>query len=199
MPTLMKTLLVKCVMLLSLSFGLMSTSFAQTETAKNTQIIMETSKGTITLELFDDKAPTTVKNFLSYVNEGFFTNTLFHRVIPNFMIQGGGFNEDLTRKSTKAPIINEAAPNVPNIRGTIAMARTNNPNSATSQFFINVVDNLFLNKSLRNPGYAVFGKVIEGMEVADQIAGVKTTRRAGMADVPEKAIIIKKVTVKQAK
>jgi peptidyl-prolyl cis-trans isomerase A (cyclophilin A) len=154
-----------------------------------------TSEGAFTLQLRPDVAPKTVANFLRYVQEGFYDGTVFHRVIPGFMIQGGGFNEALARKSTHAPIVNEATATLPNLRGTIAMARTRDPNSATSQFFINVVDNDFLNAGVRGPGYAVFGKVIEGMGVVDAIARVRTGYTRGMADVPVEPVVIESVTV----
>jgi peptidyl-prolyl cis-trans isomerase A (cyclophilin A) len=142
----------------------------------NPVVTMKTSMGVIKIELFADKAPVTVKNFLSYVDGKFFDNTVFHRVISNFMIQGGGFTSSvpIRQKNTKAPIVNESDNGLKNDRGTIAMARIQDPNSATSQFFINVVDNKMLNKSQGNPGYAVFGKVIAGMDVVDKIRAVPT-------------------------
>ena len=156
-----------------------------------------TSEGAFTLQLRPDVAPETVDNFLKYVEDGHYSETVFHRVIPGFMIQGGGFTENLTQKSTRDPIVNEASPTLPNLRGTIAMARTNAPDSATSQFFINVADNDFLNAGVRGPGYAVFGKVTEGMGVVDRIAGVETTRMRGMADVPVAPVIIQSVSLIQ--
>ncbi len=145
------------------------------------------------LQLRPDVAPKTVENFLAYVNSGFYDGTIFHRVIPGFMVQGGGFDENLGRKKTRAPpIVNEATSTLPNLRGTIAMARTNAPDSATSQFFINVANNDFLNAGVRGgPGYAVFGKVTDGMGVIDRIAGgVQTGYQRGMADVPVSPVII---------
>lgn len=159
------------------------------------QVKMETSHGDITLELFSKRAPETVKNFLSYVNEGFYNGTVFHRVIPNFMIQGGGFDESLQRKTTKDPIRNEASPELPNTRGSIAMARTTHPHSATSQFFINSVNNANLNKSTFNAGYAVFGRVLTGMEAIDAISKVETGIRKGMRDVPLAPVKITRITV----
>lgn len=157
---------------------------------------LETSMGDIVIELFEEAAPVTVKNFLGYIEDGFFDGTVFHRVIPDFMIQGGGFTEDMKRKETQRPITNEASNGLKNERGTISMARTNDPDSATSQFFINQVDNNFLDYvEGSNPGYAVFGKTVEGMDVVDAIASVKTTSRGGMADVPAEAIVIKSATV----
>lgn len=159
------------------------------------KVRMVTSEGAIELQLRPDVAPETVANFLQYVRDGFYDGTVFHRVIPGFMIQGGGFTETLSRKSTREPVRNEASPTLPNLRGTIAMARTNAPDSATSQFFINVADNGFLNAGVRGPGYAVFGKVTEGMGVVDAIARKQTTRKQGMADVPVEPVRIEKATV----
>jgi len=156
------------------------------------KVKLETSMGSIVIELDAKAAPVTVKNFLRYVEEGFFDETIFHRVIPNFMIQGGGFTEDMKQKQTHEPIVNEANNGLKNNRGTIAMARTPNPNSATSQFFINQKDNHFLNYvENREPGYAVFGRVVEGMDFVDAIAAVKTTRQKDMADVPVEPVVIK--------
>jgi cyclophilin family peptidyl-prolyl cis-trans isomerase len=170
---------------------------------KNPVVVMETSKGTIKIELFADKSPITVKNFLSYVDDKFYDGTIFHRVIKDFMIQGGGFDSGLKEKEkTKAPIKNESANGVSNERGTIAMARTNDPDSATAQFFINVEDNSRKLAPPGRPGYAVFGKVIEGMDVVDKIKEVKTTskvattqggRKASFDDVPEDEVVIKSV------
>ncbi|MBC7182163.1 MAG: peptidylprolyl isomerase [Marinobacter sp.] len=162
------------------------------------KVRMLTSEGALELQLRPDVAPETVANFLQYANDGFYDGTVFHRVIPGFMIQGGGFTQDLSRKSTRAPINNEARPTLPNLRGTIAMARTSAPDSATSQFFINLSDNDFLNAGVRGPGYAVFGKVTEGMGVVDAIARKQTTRKRGMADVPVEPVIIENVTVLEA-
>ena len=152
---------------------------------------LETSMGNIVIELNKQAAPVTVKNFLGYVEEGFYDGTIFHRVIPDFMIQGGGFTDQMEEKQTRAPIINEAKNGLKNERGTIAMARQNDPDSATSQFFINHRDNDFLNYVENgNPGYAVFGKIIEGMDVVDAIASVNTTTRMGMDDVPIEPVVI---------
>jgi peptidyl-prolyl cis-trans isomerase B (cyclophilin B) len=168
--------------------------------AADTSIVeMKTSKGTIVLELDAAKAPITVANFLSYANDGFFDGTIFHRVIPGFMIQGGGFTKDMTQKPTKAPIQNEADNGLTNEAGTVAMARTPVPNSATAQFFINVKDNRFLNHQSKTPqgwGYAVFGKVTEGLDVVKAIEGVSTTSRGGNQDVPAEPVVIEKVTVR---
>lgn len=160
---------------------------------------ISTSMGNIELELFKSKAPTTVANFIEYAESGFYEGVIFHRVIPNFMIQSGGFDSNLAKKSTKDPIKNEAKPFVPNRRGTIAMARTSVPNSATSQFFINLVDNTNLNKSSSSAGYAVFGKVLEGMIVADQISRLQTGIQNQMRDVPLKPVIIISVKINYPK
>jgi peptidyl-prolyl cis-trans isomerase A (cyclophilin A) len=157
---------------------------------------METSMGKIKIELFASEAPVSVKNFLDYTNKGFYNGTIFHRVINGFMIQGGGFTTDFNQKPTNAPIKNEAGNGLKNDRGTIAMARTGDPDSATAQFFINVVNNDGLNRP--NPdgfGYAVFGKLIEGMAVVDKIKAVKTGVTMGMPNVPETPVVIKSVTI----
>lgn len=163
-----------------------------------TMVKLHTNHGTITLELDATKAPNTVNNFLEYVKSGFYTNTIFHRVIDGFMIQGGGFEPGMKQKSTNAPIKNEAANGLKNDIYTVAMARTNDPHSATAQFFINVKNNGFLNYSAPNPqgyGYCVFGKVIEGMNVVDAIRKVKTGNRGGFQDVPLEDVIITKAEV----
>ena len=168
-------------------------AYAQTEKPR---VQVETSKGIVVLELEPQAAPKTVANFLSYVKTGFYDNTIFHRVIKGFMIQGGGLSPDMHAKPTQAPVANEADNGLKNQSGTIAMARTSDPHSATSQFFINVADNAFLDykaKNMRGWGYCVFGKVIQGMEVVKSIEGVPTTVRAGQQDVPQDPIIITKV------
>ncbi|MHB1370770.1 MAG: peptidylprolyl isomerase [Pseudomonadaceae bacterium] len=152
--------------------------------ADNPHVLLTTSLGEIELELDAEKAPISVENFLGYVDSGFYDDTVFHRVIPGFMIQGGGFGEGLNQKPTRAPIKNEADNGLHNVRGTIAMARTQNINSATSQFFINHRDNAFLDNGARDFGYAVFGKVVRGMDVVDQIAQVPTGNRSMMQNVP---------------
>ena len=157
---------------------------------------IETSMGTITVELDDAKAPITVKNFIDYVKSGHYDGTIFHRVIDGFMIQGGGFTKDMNQKETRAPIKNEAANGLKNARGTLAMARTMVVDSATSQFFINLVDNDFLDYRGPDPrmfGYAVFGKVTDGMEVVDRIAKVKTGFAGPHQNVPEEPVVIRKV------
>jgi cyclophilin family peptidyl-prolyl cis-trans isomerase len=154
----------------------------------------KTSKGTFTVQLFDKQAPVTVENFLKYADDGYFEGTTFHRVIPGFMVQGGGLDANMKAKAgQRAPIKNEAENGLKNKRGTLAMARTNDVNSATSQFFINLVDNDFLNNKPGNFGYAVFGRVDSGMEVLDAIAAVKTGNRAGHGDVPTETITIESV------
>ena len=152
-------------------------------------VIFSTSMGDITIELLTEEAPITAKNFLDYVDAGFFDGTIFHRVIPGFVIQGGGFTADMNQKETRAPIKNEADNGVKNARGTLSMARTSDINSATSQFFINLKDNEFLDHGTRDFGYAVFGKVVEGMDVVDKIAGVKTGDRGHHSDVPMEPIV----------
>ncbi|MEI8352230.1 MAG: peptidylprolyl isomerase [bacterium] len=157
-----------------------------------TAVVMETSEGNVEIELFADKAPISASNFLAYAESGFYENTIFHRVIRNFMVQGGGFETTMKQKSTRAQIKNEAKNGLKNDRGTLAMARTSVIDSATSQFFINVVDNDFLNNGARDFGYAVFGKVTTGMDVVDKIAAVQT----GAGDVPVKPVLIKSVKKK---
>lgn len=156
-------------------------------------ITLKTNKGDIKIRLFEEDAPITAKNFLDYVDSGFFKGTIFHRVIPGFMVQGGGFSADFVQKPTKEPIKNEAANQLSNRRGTLAMARTNVVDSATAQFFINLVDNDFLDFKAPTPqsyGYCVFGEVVEGMDVVDAIAGVKTGSRGMHRDVPAENIVI---------
>jgi cyclophilin family peptidyl-prolyl cis-trans isomerase len=168
--------------------------------AANPIVIMETSMGTIKIELFEDKAPVTVKNFLSYVEDKHYDGLIFHRVIESFMIQGGGFEPGLKKeKKTKEPIKNESDNQLSNTRGTLAMARTSEPNSATSQFFINVKDNTFLDRAMARDkvGYCVFGRVIEGMDVVDKIKAVKTSTKMGMDDVPDNDVVIKSVRLKE--
>ncbi|KAF0218423.1 MAG: peptidyl-prolyl cis-trans isomerase B [Geobacteraceae bacterium] len=165
---------------------------------KNPQVLMETSMGNVTIELFKDKAPIAVRNFLSYVKENYYDGLIFHRVIQSFMVQGGGMDAEMQPKKTKFAIKNEAANGLSNKRGTLAMARTNVVDSATSQFFINVVDNSFLDHKGKSPdlfGYAVFAQVIEGMDVVDAIKEVKTGSRGGHSDVPLEPVVIKSVKI----
>jgi len=154
-------------------------------------VVLDTSFGQIEIELNQDKAPLSTANFLKYVDNNFYSNTIFHRVIPGFMVQGGGFTPQMVQKPTNDPIKNEADNGLHNVRGTLAMARTSDVNSATSQFFINVVDNAMLDHGARDYGYAVFGKVVKGMDVVDQIVNVQTGNKQGMQNVPLDPIMIK--------
>jgi len=163
--------------------------------ADNPRVLLTTSMGEIELELEAEKAPISVENFLGYVERGFYDGTVFHRIIPGFMVQGGGFDEGLNQKPTRQPIKNEADNGLHNVRGTVAMARTQNVNSATSQFFINHRDNAFLDHGSGDFGYAVFAKVVRGMDVVDQIAQVPTGNRSMMQNVPLKPVTI--VTAKK--
>jgi peptidyl-prolyl cis-trans isomerase B (cyclophilin B) len=187
-------------MLKNLIFGAVTAALLISCTAlgltaqQNPKVLMKTSLGDITLELYPDKAPLTVKNFLSYVDEHFYDGTIFHRVIKGFMIQGGGYTIDFSEKLTKPSIENEAWNGLKNARGTIAMARTTEPHSATCQFFINHADNSFLdhrNKTAEGYGYCVFGKVVDGLDVVDEIANVKTMTKYSHQDVPRETIKIK--------
>ena len=171
---------------------------ANADGAAAPQVQLETSMGNIVIELNRDKAPETVANFIGYVEDGSYDGTIFHRVIENFMVQGGGFDQDFQQKQTKAPVQNEADNGLSNKRGAVAMARTNDPHSATAQFFINTVDNDFLDFKGKTPsgwGYAVFGEVIEGMDVVDKIREVETTMRGPHQDVPAEDIVIIKASV----
>jgi peptidyl-prolyl cis-trans isomerase B (cyclophilin B) len=173
----------------------MQSSYSSTQ-GKSTMVKLHTNMGVITLELDAEKAPNTVKNFIEYVNSGFYSNTIFHRVIGNFMIQGGGFEPGMKQKKTNAPVKNEAANGLKNDKYTVAMARTGDPHSATAQFFINVKDNGFLNYPGQDGwGYCVFGKVVEGKDVVDAIRNVKTGNRSGFQDVPLEDVIITKAEV----
>ena len=174
---------------------------ATTATAADTgapRVVLDTSQGAITVELFAEQAPLSVANFLDYVRAGYYDDTVFHRVIPGFMVQGGGMTADLIRKPAREPVMNEADNGLANTRGTLALARTQDPHSATSQFFINVVDNGFLDhqsQTARGWGYAVFGRVSAGMDVVDAIAAMPTGVVEGMPDVPIEAIVIKTARV----
>ena len=156
-------------------------------------IRFETSLGDFTVELLEKEAPQSVENFLRYIENKFFDGTIFHRIVPGFVIQGGGFTEDMTQKRTRPPVKNEADNGLKNKRGSLSMARTNDINSATSQFFVNLKDNDFLDHSRGNFGYAVFAKVTEGMDVVDKIAAVETGRKKGFDDVPVESVIMKSV------
>ena len=164
----------------------------------NPVVVMKTSLGDVKIELDKAKAPVTVDNFLVYVNDKFYDGTIFHRVIPAFMIQGGGFDKDMNQKKTKAPIKNEAGNGLKNVTGTLAMARTSDPNSATAQFFINTKDNAFLdhkNDTAQGYGYAVFGKVVDGMDVVKKIEQVQTTPRPPYENVPVTPVVIESIRV----
>jgi len=177
-------LLVCCIILAT------TDSHAQ-QASDNPMIKMSTSLGDVTIELYPDQAPETVENFLQYTGNGFYNGTIFHRVIPGFVLQGGGFTPAMERKPTREPITNESDNGLKNERGTLSMARLPDPHSATSQFFVNLADNPHLDhRGGSQWGYAVFGKVVEGMEVIDEIAGVETTTRQGHRDVPAEAVVI---------
>jgi cyclophilin family peptidyl-prolyl cis-trans isomerase len=172
---------------------------AALEGADNPVVVVETSMGSITFEIYPDRAPKTVENFLAYVRDGFYEGTVFHRVIRGFMIQGGGLTRDLQRKSTRAPVENEAGNGLKNQRGTVAMARTAEIHSATSQFFINTANNAALDHKgmgARDYGYCVFGKVTEGMDVVDRIEKVETGAKNGYKDVPVETVVIKSIHLK---
>lgn len=176
--------------------AVMGTLMSMAVMANNTIVEMKTSMGNIEIELFNDKAPISAKNFEDYIKSKFYNGTIFHRVIPGFMVQGGGMTADLTEKATRPSIQNESSNGLSNKRGTLAMARTNLPHSATSQFFINVVDNNFLDKSANNAGYAVFGQVTKGMDVVDKITKVPTGRVGPHQDVPKQPVKIISVNIK---
>lgn len=191
------------IVLLALTGMVPATAFTQDNNpdAKGSAMVtvtMQTNKGVITLELDGNKAPDTVANFVAYASAGHYDGTIFHRVIPSFMIQGGGFDADMKQKATNAPVKNEANNGLKNVTGSIAMARTSDPHSASAQFFINVKDNSFLDHSAPTPsgwGYAVFGKVTDGMDVVRSIESVATGNNSGHQDVPLEAVVIEKVTV----
>ncbi len=192
----------RILILFTMLFFTTTFSFATEKkmTDSPTKIKLTTNLGTITIQLNPEKAPVSSANFLTYVNEGFYNGTIFHRIIPDFMAQGGGFDTDFNQKPVHAPIKNEADNGLPNSRGSIAMARTNDPNSATAQFFINYKDNSFLNHTSPTPsgwGYAVFAQVIEGMDVVDAMAKQATGNRGGHQDVPKTNIVIEKAEVVQ--
>ncbi len=187
-PAAMKSTLLSLLALMPLA-----AAFAASAAGPNPIVVMKTSMGTVKIELYPDKAPVTVKNFLQYVDDKFYDGTIFHRVIDGFMIQGGGFDKEMHKKPTRAAIVNEAANRLKNTNGTLAMARTGDPNSATAQFFVNVKDNSFLDYRDSSPegiGYCVFGKVVEGMDVIDRIKAVPTGVKAGMKDVPNTPVVI---------
>ena len=179
------------------SWSVMAESNASSHKNAKVFVLIETTEGNITLELYPNKAPISVKNFLTYVNEGAHDGTIFHRVISGFMIQGGGFTPGWDKRPTHKPIVNEADNGLKNRRGTLAMARTNHVDSATSQFFINLSDNTFLDHSSKGFGYAVFGEVSKGMNVVQAIAKMRTARKVGRKDVPVTDIVMKKVSLIQ--
>ena len=190
----MKLMLHRLLMLTLLALGLTLHPIVMADDQARTRVLMTTNLGEIVIELFHEEAPITVENFLSYVESGFYEGSIFHRVIPDFMVQGGGFGPNLQRLETMAPIQNEADNGLRNDRGTLAMARTNQVNSATSQFFINVANNDFLNHGVRDFGYAVFGEVIEGMDIVDHISRAPTRRSGGHANLPRSHIVIEAIT-----
>lgn len=176
-------------------------AFAADESATNPHVVLDTSEGKITVELLSKEAPLSVANFIEYAKSGFYDGTVFHRVIPNFMIQGGGFSADMTQKETRGNLKNEANNGLRNLRGTLAMARRGEPDSATAQFFINLTENNFLdhqNETNAGWGYAVFGRVTAGIEVVDKIAATATTTVGPLSDVPVQAIVIKNVKLLDA-
>ena len=191
------TSLLFCVLVFGIVGSVAAQGGPKPEGAGAPRVAFETSKGRIVVELYPDKAPKTVENFLQYVKSGHYNGVIFHRVIDGFMIQTGGFTSDMSQKPTKPPIANEADNGLRNDRGTLAMARTMDPNSASAQFFINTVSNDSLNHRGKTPqgwGYAVFGKVVEGMDVVDQIAKVRTGNRSGHQNVPVEPVVIQKAT-----
>ena len=196
-----RTCVLPAAILILLSLTVLAWGQAKTETkaaAKNPIVVMETTMGTIKIELFAGKAPITAKNFLDYVSAGFFDNTIFHRVVPGFVVQGGGYLENMTPKPIRPGIKNESKNGLKNLRGTLSMARYDNPDSATSQFFINLKDNSTLDPSGGGWGYAVFGKVIDGMAVVDKIAEVKTATKSVLG-TPFENVPVQPVVVKSAK
>jgi len=187
----MKTLTAALVLLPLLA------AFTASAQSANPSVVVKTSMGSFTIELHADKAPVTVENFLRYVDDGFYSGTLFHRVIDGFMIQGGGLDREMKRKETRAGIVNEAGNKLKNVVGTVAMARTGDPNSASSQFFVNVNDNAALDyrdTSREGIGYCVFGKVVQGMDVVEKIKAVPTGVKNGMRDVPVNPVVIESIT-----
>jgi cyclophilin family peptidyl-prolyl cis-trans isomerase len=182
---------------LALTLMLAATARGEDSGLPSPQVVIETNQGSITLRLFRDQAPATVENFLRYVDEGFYDGTIFHRVVSNFMIQGGGFLPDMSEKPTREPVVNESRNRLHNIRGTVAMARTSDPDSATAQFFINQRTNLRLDWTPGQPGYTVFGEVTDGMSVVDFLATAPVQEVAGHANVPVEPIVIKRISRKR--
>ena len=195
-----RSFIVSSLALLLASASVVASVAAEEAAVKNPVAVIETSSGVVEVELDQAKAPKSTANFIEYAEAGFYDGTTFHRVIADFMIQGGGYGPGMQKKETRAPIPNEADNGLKNTKGTIAMARTSDPNSATAQFFINVKDNTFLDHTAKTPqgwGYAVFGKVTKGMDVVETIKSVKTTSKDGMRDDPVEDVNIKKVTIKK--
>lgn len=188
---LIKTLILTAGLVLAANFA--TAAEPEVKAATNPRVVMETSLGEMVIELYPEKAPITVKNFLEYVDNGFYNGTIFHRIVPGFVIQGGGFDKDMAKKDTLEPIKNEADNGLKNLRATLSMARTSQVDSATSQFFINLKNNSALDHGSRDFGYAVFAKVVEGQAVIDKIAAVKTTTRGYYRDVPVEPVIITEV------
>jgi len=188
--------------LLFLLFGMMVlVGMVKADSGDSPRVVVETNKGNFVIELDAENAPTSTENFLGYVESGYYDGTVFHRVIDGFMIQGGGFTQDMAQKDTQGTIQNEADNGVKNKRGTVAMARRPDPHSATAQFFVNIADNDFLDHRSKNAqgwGYAVFGQVVEGMDAVDAIAKVKTGQHGPMGDVPAESVVIQKVYVEEA-
>jgi len=185
------------ILLLCLSLLLPAVASAQAAVPVNPRVVIKTSEGDITVQLYADKSPLTVANFMAYVDSGFYKDTIFHRIIPEFMIQGGGFTADMKEKATREPVVNESNNGLHNTRGTLAMARTNDPDSATAQFFINQRSNLRLDGTGGRAGYTVFGEVIQGMDIVDFIATAPTGQVGAMGDVPKKPIVIKEIIRQQ--
>lgn len=188
-----KRLLIAASLMFSLSACDAKEVIPPANAGKIEQVILHTNHGQITLALYPEKAPKTVANFLKYVDEGFYNQTIFHRVIPNFMIQGGGFEPTMVQKPTFTTVVNESIGGLPNMRGSVAMARTSDPDGANAQFFINMVNNAYLNGQNGKPGYTVFGWVVAGMDVADKIAAVTTDYAGPFENVPVEAVVIEKI------
>ena len=198
LPLLQKPCLkaILCLMVLTLMAGLASLPSDSSASGSKTKVKMTTNMGEIEIELYPDKAPVTVGNFIEYVQSGFFDGVIFHRIIPGFVLQGGGFTADMRQKKTRSPIVNEADNGLKNTKGTLSMARTSDPDSATSQFFVNLVDNPFLDftaKTRQGWGYAVFARVTSGMDVAQRMAAVSTGNVRGHSDVPLEPVVIEKM------
>jgi cyclophilin family peptidyl-prolyl cis-trans isomerase len=187
-------------LILATAAALLATHGAAAQDVSNPLLVLDTTEGIIVIELFAEQAPRTVENVIRYVEDGFYEDTIFHRVIAGFMIQGGGFGQDMVKKEVGAPVDNEADNGLRNERGTVAMARTSDPHSATAQFYINLVDNVSLDHTGKTPqgwGYCVFGRVVEGMNVVDRIARTRTQTKGGMQDVPVLPIVIERASIRR--